>query len=216
MNTLKRKRTGGAKATQPSKTKVPARPRVFVPPYPVGEAASSSADMLVFYSGSKDAAPGKGVHERVESPGMYAALRGVPNWRKVLSNFHVCPFEFNGERYQSIEHVFQSYKIRLADAVKARHFTLDSGHDIGQGDGAVAQKHRRYVRLTRPQLEYWDAIQQPVMESAAYRKYQSCPEALAVLKATHKAQLWHLVKQRGKPSTLVRFHHLERIRQALS
>lgn len=72
------------------------------------------------------------------------------------------------------------------------------------------------MRLTKPQLEYWDAIQQAVMDSAAYRKFQSCPEALAALKATQKAQLWHLVKQRGKPSALVRFHHLERIRQALS
>jgi predicted NAD-dependent protein-ADP-ribosyltransferase YbiA (DUF1768 family) len=170
----------------------------------------AGSDKLFFYSKSADKPPGKGANEVVADPRQYAELASIPHWRKVLSNFHVCPFQFQGGTYRSIEHAFQARKIAIADPVKARQFTVESGSPLGLGDGADAQKARKLVRLTPEQLAYWDGIKDVVMEAAATAKYAACPAALAVLRATGNAQLWHVVS-RSKP---VRFEHLERLRAA--
>lgn len=176
--------------------------------------SSKTTTTFVFYSGSADAKPGKGVNEYVD-PDMiskYAPLSKEKDWRRVLSNFDVCPFVFEGKTYRTIEHVFQSKKIALADPGEADKFTVESGHPIGQGDGAVAQKNRKLVKLTLPQLQQWDDMKDDVMERATVAKYAQCPEKLRILKLTDGATLLHLMKVRGKPSNLVRFEHLERIR----
>ena len=165
-------------------------------------------DKLYFYSGSSDAPPGKGANE-VGDPANYTALAHVAGWRKVLSNFHVAPFEWRGFTWNSIEHVFQGMKIGLQDNTKAAHFTLDSGHFIGQGNGAVAQKHRKYALLTQENIERWSRTSDSVMHSAAQAKYSACPLAAAVLDATGDAELWHIVPRSKYPT---RFHHLETIR----
>jgi len=168
-------------------------------------------DRLFFYSKSRDAAPGKGANEVVRLPARYATLASIPDWRKVLSNFHWCPFSYRGSTYNTIEHVFQAEKIALADPVKARWFTRESGHPIGQGDGAMAQKHRKLVHLNEKQLRAWDRQKDWVMKAAAIEKYAACPEARKVLRATREAELWHVVMRKQA----VRFTHLEDIRATL-
>lgn len=170
-----------------------------------------SIDKLFFYSKSRDAAPGKGANEHVSNPEEYQTLDNIPHWRKVLSNFHYCPFKYNGYTYNTIEHVFQAEKIRLANPEKSYWFTVESGHEIGQGDGALAQKNRKLVRLTSEQLAEWNQIKHDIMESAAIEKYKTCSHARKVLRATRDAELWHVVS-RQKPT---RFTHLERIRESL-
>jgi hypothetical protein len=100
----------------------------------------SSNDKLFFYSKSRNVVSGKGTNEFVEVLSLYAELAAIKDWRKVLSNFHVCPFVYEGYTYKTIEHVFQAKKIELADKEKALWFTIESGHPIGQGDGDVARK----------------------------------------------------------------------------
>ena len=95
-------------------------------------------DVLAFYSKSRDIAPGKGAQENTSDT--YEDLASIKNWRKILSNFHCYPFKYGDYTYNSIEHVFQAIKIKLAAEEKAKWFTLESGHEIGQGDGALAQK----------------------------------------------------------------------------
>jgi len=165
-------------------------------------------DSFSFYSKSADKKPGKGANEFVSSPEKYTELSKIKDWRKVLSNFHVSPFVFDGKTYNTIEHVFQSKKIALVDPIKADFFTLESGHEIGHGDGLVAQKHRKVVLLKKPDLDRWFQISGDVMERAAIAKFAQCPEAMNVLKLTGDAELWHIVS-RKKP---VRFFHLEKIR----
>ena len=63
-------------------------------------------DRLYFYSKSADKKPGQGANEVVS--GDYTELAKIKDWRKVLSNFHYCPFVFEGKTYNTIEHVFQS------------------------------------------------------------------------------------------------------------
>jgi predicted NAD-dependent protein-ADP-ribosyltransferase YbiA (DUF1768 family) len=171
-------------------------------------------DRLCFYSRSADGkAPGKGAGEHVADPRAYRALAGIKGWRKVLSNFHAgAPFEFRGRTYRTIEHAFQAAKIAIADPAKAHLFSLDSGDAIGRGDGGVAQKHRKLVRLDGAQLARWDAVKDAVMAAAAEAKYAACAEARRVLCATGAAELWHIVGRGAPPA---RFAHLERIRARL-
>ena len=173
------------------------------------------ADVLAFYSKSADVRPGRGVHERVADFENYRALASIPNWRKVLSNFHVYPFAYEGNTYMTIEHVFQAVKISLADPAKAWNFTVESGTALGRGDGAAAQKARKLVVLNPTQLRAWDSIKDRVMEKAATEKFEVCQEFRTVLSATGCAALCHLVTQRGRTSSLVRFYHLERLRITL-
>ena len=168
----------------------------------------SSQDRLYFYSKSADRFPGKGANEFVSNPSDYTELARIKDFRKVLSNFHYCPFVFEGKTYNTIEHVFQAKKTALVDPVRASYFTRESGHPIGQGDGLTAQKNRKLVILDKGSIAKWAQISDKVMEQAAIAKYRQCPEAMNVLKLTGKAQLWHIVA-RKQP---VRFKHLERIR----
>lgn len=165
-------------------------------------------DKFYFFSRSKDVPPGEGTNEYVKDAKLYNRLGQIRNFRRILSNFHVYPFKFEGYTYNSIEHVFQAKKIELADRESAFNFTLESGHEIGRGDGNVAQKNRKLVVLNKKLLEKWDKIGKDVMRNAAIEKYKACEEARIVLKATLGSQLWHIVSRR-KP---VRFVHLEEIR----
>jgi len=169
-------------------------------------------DKLYFHSKSKDVAPGKGVNEVVENSGDYVELAGIKGWRQVLSNFHSCPFEFEGYTYNTIEHVFQAKKIELVSEDKAKLFTVESGSEIGLGDGGAARKHRKLALLEKDDLVKWAKMREDVMYRAALAKYKACGEALKVLRATGKAQLWHVV---SRSKVHDHFEHLERVRAEL-
>jgi hypothetical protein len=181
-------------------------------------------DIFVFMSKSADVKPGKGKHEHVKDKFAYTELAKIPKWRTMFSNFDVAPFEWTGEgildkpfapgtRWNSIEHTFQGSKFRHYDFKEADKFTINSGDPIGQGDGAMAQSKRKLKMI--PDMSEWEDLSWKVMASAARAKYAQNPDRLRVLKLTGKAKLMHLVTQRGKPSTLVEFKHLEDIREEL-
>lgn len=172
--------------------------------------ASTANDKFYFFSKSALLPPGKGANEFVADETLYQNL-GV-GFRQVLSNFHFCPFKFDdGYTYNTIEHVFQAKKIALVNDKEAFKFTVESGHAIGQGDGAVAQKNRKLVKLDDKQLAHWHTIKYEIMKAAALAKYQTCKEAAMILKATLNAELWHIVS-RKKPE---RFTHLEQVRELI-
>ena len=166
------------------------------------------SDKFFFFSKSANAKPGKGANE-VGDPKNYKELAKIENWRKVLSNFHVCPFKYDGYTFNSIEHAFQYKKIALANKDKAFNFTMESKTDLGLGDGEDARKNRKVVKLKDAQIAEWDKMKMDVMAEIAKQKYEQCPDAMDVLIKTNNAQLWHIVG-RGEPN--VRFLHLEKIR----
>jgi predicted NAD-dependent protein-ADP-ribosyltransferase YbiA (DUF1768 family) len=182
-----------------------------------------STDKFVFRSNSADKAPGKGVHEYAADPKAYSTLSAIKNFRRYLSNFDSSvTFVWQGPfdtpyTFRSIEHAFQAAKIWLANPTESLKFTVESGHAIGAGDGEVARKHRKLVRLTEDDLALWDAMNWEIMASAAEAKYTQNPDSIPsqVLKATGNAELIHLATARGKPSELIRFPHLEAIRDRL-
>lgn len=166
-------------------------------------------DKLCYYSKSRDAPVGKGQNECIQNPSLYKELGKVDNWRRILSNFYCEPFTYNGKRYHSVEHVFQSYKIALVSPEKADYFTMDSRHPIGLGDGALAQKNRKLAVLNNEQLEQWDMIKYDLMTDITYQRILQSDTYRAVLLATHHAELWHVIVRRG----IVRNKYLEDLRE---
>lgn len=172
-----------------------------------------SVDKVYFHSRSKDAAPGEGVHEFAKDEKVYDELKKIKDWRKVLSNFHFCPFTYKGYTYNTIEHVYQSQRIGLVCSEKSYLFTLESGDEIGKGDARVARKNRNMIKLGKKMLAKWEEIVDDVQYEAALSKYNACPEASKILRATGDAELWHLV---SRSKTHLRFTHLERLRNLLN
>jgi len=166
-------------------------------------------DRLYFFSGSADLPPGQGVHEQVADATHYAALAGVPQWRRMLSNFWPAEFTLGGRTYRTVEHAFQAAKIALVDPVLAARFALESDTDLARGDGAAARKHRKLVLLDEVQLHRWDGCKNAVMREAMCAKFSRHEALRAVLLATRPAQLWHGTG-RGQPPA--RIHDLEAIR----
>ena len=165
-------------------------------------------DRLYFFSRSKDVAPGRGVNEIADVKN-YLELAKVKEWRKRLSHFDATiPFRFEGATYRTIEHAFQAKKIGLLDPEKAKLFTIESGHEIGLGDGQMAQKNRKLVKLSPELLGQWAQIQPAFLLAVAEAKWRLDPEVLLL---TGDAQLFHI--QRAKPAA--RFLHLEKARHAL-
>lgn len=168
-------------------------------------------DKLYYFSRSADNPPGSGRNEFVNNVNAYAVLSATPNWRQMLSNFWVAPFEYNGLWWNSVEHMFQAYKINLADPAQALQFTLNSGSALGRAPGSEAQKNRKLVRLTPPQLQQWEQIKFNVLYNALKNKFMQNPELAKVLLATHNAELWH-----GAPRvSAARQYQLEQVRRDL-
>ncbi len=167
-------------------------------------------DKLFYFSKSRDVAPGKGANEIVKNSLIYNDLAKIKDWRKKLSNFHLYPFKYEENTYNTIEHAFQAKKIEIADKNKALLFTVDSDNEIGIGDGLIARKNRKLCKLNKQQLQMWNNIKFDIMNKISIEKYKVCLEARNVLIATKYAELWHIVS-RSKP---FRVEYLEKIRDS--
>ena len=96
------------------------------------------SDRLYYFSRSKNTVPGKGVNEIVHDPSKYNELSQIRNWRQMLSNFWVSEFQVNGIRWNTVEHMFQGYKINLANTELGFQFSLNSNSSLSQGSGDMA------------------------------------------------------------------------------
>jgi predicted NAD-dependent protein-ADP-ribosyltransferase YbiA (DUF1768 family) len=174
-------------------------------------------DILMFYSKSKDVPAGKGVKEHVHDN--YKELNEIKHWRRILSNFHMAPFIYNGREFNSIEHAFQAEKIRLVNEETARLFEINGGKKcceenkesiIGNEDASIARKNRKLVILDAEMLSKWNNIKHKKMKEISIAKYSQCEEAMHTLRCTKNAELWHIIP---RTSFSIRFKHLEEIRE---
>jgi hypothetical protein len=97
---------------------------------------------------------------------------------------------------------------------------MDSGHFIGNGDGLIARKNRKLVKLSDANLLEWYKISSTIMKDATFAKFghalQQNHEIVDILLATRNAKLLHLQLQRGKTSKLIHFKHLEDVRNHIN
>lgn len=167
-------------------------------------------DTLFYFSKSADKKPGKGVNEFVKNLKDYEELSQIKDWRKILSNFYVAPFKYNGKTWNTIEHAFQSKKIELVDEKLAEKFTLESGDGIGRGGGLVARKNRKLVILDEDQLKHWNDIKSGIMEEILFEKFSQNELCKKVLLATNEACLLHST---GRGVSPVKQYGLENVRK---
>ena len=167
-------------------------------------------DKFFYYSGSADKLPGKGIQE-IGNPEDYEELAKIKDWRKVLSNFHLYLFKYDGYTFNTIEHAFHYEKTKLVCKMKAFEFTIESGTTLGLADGSIAKQARKLVLLNRDQLSLWDEIKHTIMKKISIEKYNQCPLAVKVLLATKNAELWHIISR-----STIRLHveYLEKIRDS--
>lgn len=64
-------------------------------------------------------------------------------------------------------HIIQSHKIALISSEKAYLFTIESGDDIGKGDGNIARKNRKLQILKE-----WNKIKNEIMYEIMLSKYK--------------------------------------------
>lgn len=164
------------------------------------------SDILVFYSKSRDAKPGKGKHERVVDESKYSELAQHKDWRKVLSNFHESEFIYQGRTYTTIEAGFQAMKFKNYPEV------FNKFSDGSIQTGLQARKARKSVILSKKELHEWDEIKDQVMKDISIAKYQQSPYAQKILHLTKDAELWHIIMRVG----ITHFTHLEWIRNNLA
>ena len=169
-------------------------------------------DKLFYYSKSANKQAGKGVNEFVSNYNEYDELNKIKDWRKMLSNFYVADFTYNGKTYYTAEHAFHAKKIELMDAAKANLFCIESGDIIGTTkDGNIARKNRKLVILDDERIKIWDEIKHNVMKEILICKFTQNNELCNVLLLTKKAILLHGSK--GIP--ISRQYDLEEVRNYL-
>jgi predicted NAD-dependent protein-ADP-ribosyltransferase YbiA (DUF1768 family) len=191
-----------------------------------------NATVFRFYSKSADKPlPGKGEGESIGAEGVetYAELARIPQWRKKLSNFWPAEFKLDGHRWLSVEHYYQGSKFKKNNKDFYIKFSLDSKDSPIANDPALAKAaggrsgkfkgeqiraknimidddffvRKKGEKFTRGEIE---------MENAMRAKFTQHPELKALLLATKKAKLEHIV--RAKPAIV--FNDLMRVRRELA
>jgi ribA/ribD-fused uncharacterized protein len=147
-------------------------------------------DKLFYYSNSANKQAGKGVNEFVSNYNDYNELNKIKDWRKMLSNFYVDEFTYNGKTYYTAEHAFQAKKIELVDANKAKLFCIESGNIIGTTkDGNIARKNRKLVILDDENIKIWNGIKHNIMNEILLCKFTQNIELRNVLLLTKKSNI---------------------------
>lgn len=176
--------------------------------------------ILLFYSKSIDAKPGKGAGEMIPAGDKFDALSKIKDWRKKLSNFWIQPFELDGKRWQSVEHYYQASKFKGAPDFY-NQFSLDSGSDISKdpalAKGAGGKSGKFGGKSVRPKEikvddDFFEQNRNKIeMYKAQHAKFTQHDDLMKLLKLTKDAKLMHYV--RGSPN--IAFYNLMYIRSKL-
>lgn len=173
---------------------------------------SNASDKLFIFKKSAERKPGKGIHDEVADPSVYPLLNETPNWRRMLDDFYVAPFEVKGITWPSVKAMVFGYRIAEANPEYGFKFGLTSGDPLGKMDYHIFE-HRHDVKLTPIEKEAWKKEKEAVYQNALYAKFTQHPDLKALLLDTGNAQLWR-TPDRGRPSK--RLWRLEWIRDFLS
>lgn len=169
-------------------------------------------DQLFYFSGSANKKAGFGYNEKVSNCSEYKELNSIKHWRRILSNFYVCEFVYNGKTYKTAEHAFQGEKIATVDKKTAEWFTIESGHFIGNTEsGLMARRNRKLVILNKKQIKEWDSLKHTIMRNILLAKFSQNALPKKVLLLTKNAILLH--GARGIP--IQRQYDLEYVRDML-
>lgn len=103
-----------------------------------------------------------------------------------LSNFYMAPLEFQGSKYASSEHAYQTVKARF-------HGMPSLGEDIKAAPSGREAKALTYFLKRHPRAAAWDAKKEEVMRDILQAKLQQCPIFKRTLQETEGATITHKV-----------------------
>jgi len=159
-----------------------------------------------FYSRSRNSKPGKGAGEKIDKSKIlgFAELAGIPDWRRILSNFYVGEFNLDGKRWLSVENFYHGSKFKKNNPDFYALFSLDSGSEISKNPalakaagGATGKYKGKRIRSKDIKIDP-DFFTSNENERAMYRaqmaKYKTGGLAKRVLLATKDAKLQHFVR----------------------
>lgn len=163
------------------------------------------APQLAFFSRSPNVLPGAAPDELVfEADAHYfTPLRDIPNWRRVLSNFHVgkygliqhagkSQFELDGYNWASVEHYFHAVKFKTSHPDYYLEFTVESDSDLSRMVGPAVKKAGRRYRMTRQDAAAWDnGLSADTLRRAQTSKFSQNDDYNRILCLTAPAILVH-------------------------
>ena len=195
-------------------------------------------DKFVFFSKSANKEPGFGTGETKLTDSKYEYLKKTKNWRQMLSNFYVSPFELDDNIWNSVEHFFHAIKFRNDKKSSKEYefyktFTLKSkspwseipvlAKKAGQAgkpgytailDGIIIPKDVRLRPDFYPQPLRKSFVISKLQTLAFFAKFSQNPELKKVLLATGTAELWHF-PGRGKTGGNILFKELMIVRECI-
>ena len=182
--------------------------------------------VFMFYSKSQNKPPGKGAGEKIpaEDVDKFAKLAAIKNWRRVLSNFYIDPFEKDGKTWNTVEHLYQGSKFKEGNPEFYEQFSLGSGSVFSEnpvlakaagGKTGTAklpgESKRTRLRPTTVTADdtFW-AQKNEIMKDALLAKFTQKEFPKTVLKETHDAKLTHYL---GRGQGTETWDHLMKIRK---
>jgi predicted NAD-dependent protein-ADP-ribosyltransferase YbiA (DUF1768 family) len=163
-----------------------------------------------FYSGSKNAPPGKGAREIIPTELLKEykdSLAEFTDFRKMLSNFGEAHFVLDGLNWNSVEHYYQASKFKKNNPDFYRSFALESGSELSK-DPVMAKayggKSGKYKgKLVRPKNillddDFFLGRGDKEMFDAQLAKFTQNENMRNMLIATKDAQLMHTISRSTK------------------
>ena len=163
-----------------------------------------------FYSGSKNAVPGKGTRETIPIDlikNYKDSLSEYPDFRKMLSNFGEAPFSLDGLKWNSVEHYYQASKFKKNNPDFYRLFSLNSGSELSTNPvmaKAYGGKSGKYKgKLVRPKNilideDFFNGRGDKEMFDSQLAKFTQSESMRNMLLATGDAQLMHTIPRSTK------------------
>lgn len=181
------------------------------------------AIQLYFYSGSSNAAPGKGVREKIPETKMeeYRESLAPFPFRKMFSNFGVAPFKLDGLHWHTVEHYYQGSKFKRNHPAFYKTFSLESGSELSKDPNmskAYGGKTGKYKgKQARPKTieldpDFFQGRGEQEMFNAQFAKFTQNGEMREALLATREAQLLHTMP---RSSVSIPFDNLVYIRDLM-
>ena len=135
----------------------------------------------------------------------FEELSKIKDWRKILSNFYIQPFIFDGLTWNSVEHLYQGSKFKKNHPEFYKLFSIESGSDISKNPEMAKSAGGKSGKYKGKQLRPKNIIMDDdffnddnkIMFRALYAKFSQNKDLLDVLKKTRDAKLIHFM--RGNP-----------------
>jgi predicted NAD-dependent protein-ADP-ribosyltransferase YbiA (DUF1768 family) len=182
---------------------------------------------FLFYSKSANVKAGYGTGEIININDDYTELNSINNWRKMLSNFYISPFEIDDNVWNSVEHFFHAIKFRNGKKISKNYdyyktftstgnvpwsensyYAKQAGKAgrISQTTGKMYSKKIENYKIPldvsmRPDF-YSNHINKKLETIAFLAKFTQNEDLKRMLLATKDAELWHFVG-RGHPNILM-------------